>query len=67
MICAEDGNDREDMKKRRLSEVHESSFTQLFPSLRCIMLSRRSDLKSSTSVALLEGTATRLVVQVCFL
>lgn len=64
---AEDGNDSEDVKKRRLSEVHESSFTQLFPSLQCIMLSRRSDLKSSTSAVLLEGIAARLVIQVYFL
>ena len=46
-------------KKRLLSEVHESSFTQLFPVLWCIMLSRRTDLKSSASTALHEGTASR--------
>lgn len=54
-------------KKRLLSEVHESSFTQLFPVLWCIMLSRRTDLKSSASAALHEGTASRLVIPVRFL
>jgi len=57
--------DAGDAKKRRLSEVHASSFTQLFPSQRCIMLSRRGDLKSSTSAALLlrATSSTRLVIQ----